>query len=177
MTTKIEKAGLSSVVKSIVEDNPDISDQRVADKLKNDFADRINGNISWYAVRNFRQKLKKNNLIERSSKENKDLTEVAIEEFNEILKDGAKKAETIYDRAIAEDDLNTALRGLEQIRKNWVSMMEFAEKHVIQPLQQINITQKKQIILMLQQYNEVLCPRCKEKIHEEQILVDSKKKE
>ena len=143
MVTKVEKSGLLSVVASLVDENPHISDQKIANILMRDYSDKLeNGKITWFAIHNVRKKLDKNKLIETLDEETP-LDNVALNEFNIILKDGAEKAEEIYQDAKNNDELGIALKGLEQIRRNWVSLMEFYKKRIIPPIQNITINRKK----------------------------------
>jgi len=172
MTTKVERSGLLSVVNDLVQEDPEISDQRIANKLMKDYGDKLeNGKITWYAVRNARKKLD-NTRIEKLAEDKDSVAEIAESEFNRILKDGAEKAEAIYQEAKENGDLGIALKGLEQIRKNWVSMMDYYKRHVIAPIQNLTINEDKKIIVQLQQYNELLCPVCRERVNRE-ILLDN----
>jgi len=137
-----------------------------------DYGDKLeDGKITWYAIRNARKKLD-NTRIEKLAEDKNSITEIAESEFNRILKDGADKAEAIYNEAKENGDLGIALKGLEQIRKNWVSMMDYYKRHVIAPIQNLTINEDKKIIVQLQQYNELLCPVCRERVNRE-ILLDN----
>lgn len=170
MTTKVEKSGLLSIVQSLVDANPDISDQKIANVLKKDYGDKLeNGTITWYAIHNVRKKLDKHNVLE-SIKEEDSLDDVAVQEFNRILKEGVDHAQNIYNEAKGTGELGIALKGLEQIRKNMVSMMLFYKKHIIPPIQNITINEDRKVIIQLQKYQSVLCPNCRERINREILL-------
>lgn len=175
MVTKIEKSGLVSVVQSMVEENPNVSDQKVANALMRDYADKLEGGkITWFAVHNLRKKLDGAKILDNID-DNVELDDVAMEEFNKIMKDGAEKAEVIYNQAKDNNDLATALKGLEQIRRNWVSMMDFYKKHIIPPIQNITINEDKKVIFVLQRYQHILCPNCRERVNREILLGNEEK--
>ena len=172
MVTKIEKSGLTAIVQSIITEQPKISDQKVANILMRDYGDRLdNGKITWFAVRNLRMKLDKNKIMDLVD-EGKSLDNVVIEEFNKIMIDGAEKAEEIYNLAKENRDYNIALKGLEQQRKNWATMVNYYKAHIIAPIQSITINEDKRVIYTLQKYQTILCASCRERINRELLTGD-----
>jgi len=170
VTTKIEKSGLLPVVVDLVERNPNISDQKIANILVRDYGDKLeNGTLTWFAVHNVRKKLDTSNILKNTDDETV-LSDLALREFRNIMADGAKKAEDIYKEAKSNGELGIALKGLDQIRKNWVSMMDYYKKHIIPPIQNVTINEDKKVIIYMQKYTELLCPNCKERINRQLIL-------
>ena len=170
MTTKVEKSGLLPVVQSLVSENPDISDQKVANILMRDYADKLeDGKITWFAIRNVRKKLDADKILNMVD-DDTELSDVALKEFKRIMIEGAEKAEEIYELAKDGNELSVALKGLEQIRRNWVSMMDYYKKHVVMPIQNLTINEDKKVIVYMQKYTELLCPNCKERINRELLL-------
>jgi len=170
VVTKVEKSGLLSIVQALVTENPDISDQKIANSLIKNHADKLeNGKITWYAIRNVRKKLDEHKVMESLSSEDS-LEDVAVNEFNKLMKEGADDAKSIFTKAKEAGDLGIALKGLEQIRKNLVSMMMFYQKHIIPPIQNITINEDHKVIIQLQEYQSLLCPNCRERINRELLL-------
>ena len=166
----MERSGLLSVVSDLTERSPNISDQKIANILMKDYGDQLeDGKITWFGVRNARKKLDTSKILD-SVDDKASLDDVALEEFNRIMKDGADKANDIYERARDGNELGVALKGIEQIRRNWVSMMDFYKKHIIPPIQSITINEDKKVIIVLQKYNELLCANCRERINRELLL-------
>ena len=173
MTTKVEKSGLLPVVQSMISENPEISDQKIANVLMRDYASKLeDGKITWFAIRNVRKKLDANRIIDMVD-DDTELSSVALKEFRTIMLEGAKKAEEIYELAKDASELSIALKGLEQIRRNWVSMMDYYKKHVITPIQNITINEDKKVIVYMQKYTELLCANCRERVNRE-LLLDTK---
>ena len=170
----MERSGLLPVVADLVERNPNISDQKIANILVRDYGDKLeNGTLTWFAVHNVRKKLDTSNILKDTNDETV-LSDLALKEFRTLMTDGAKKADDIYKEAKSNGELGIALKGLEQIRKNWVSMMDYYKKHIIPPIQNISIHEDKKVIIMLQQYTELLCPNCKERINRAILLENDK---
>lgn len=170
MVTKVERSGLLPVVATIVDEDPDISHQEVANILMRDYSDKLkDGKITWYAIRNVRQKLNESNIKETLNEE-ESVQQQALEDFTGEMKQGAEEAKQIVEEARQEGDLSVALKGLEQIRKNWTSMMEHYKKNVAPAVQNITVNEDKKVLIQLRQYNELLCPNCKERIHREMLL-------
>jgi len=174
MTTKVEKSGLLPIVKALVDENPAISDQKVANKLMRDYKDKLeDGKITWYAVRNARKKLAESQMRELAeANPETGLVDLATEQFNKILMEGVDNAKDIYDEARDTGDLKIALQGLEQVRKNLVSIKDFAEKNIIQPQQNLTINEHLTIISDLRQFQKFLCPNCRTRINQE-LLTDA----
>jgi hypothetical protein len=139
-----------------------------------DYPDKLDdGKITWFAIHNVRKKLDKSAIMNRID-DKTELSEVALDEFNKIMKDGATKAEEIYNEAKSQGELGIAIKGLEQIRRNWVSMMDYYMKHIIPPIENVTINEDKKVIVVLQRWNELICPNCKERIHRELLLNNEK---
>ena len=159
-----------SVVSSLVDQNPEISDQKIANTLMKDYGDQLeNGKITWYAIHNVRKKLDKTKVLE-SVEEGDALPDIAVEEFNKIMLEGVEAAKDIFEKAKSSEDFGIALKGLEQIRKNMVSMMMFYKKHIIPPIQNITINEDRKVIIQLQNYQALLCPNCRERINRDILL-------
>ena len=154
----------------MIDENPNVSDQKIANVLMRDYSDKLeNGKITWFAIHNARKKLDISKVLNSTNSET-GLSEVALEEFKTLMMDGVEKAQDIYNEAKAEGELGIALKGLEQIRKNIVSMMDYYKKHVIAPIQNVTINEDKKVIIVLQRYTELLCANCKERINRQLLL-------
>ena len=172
ITTKVERSNLLPVVAAMVQQNPSISDQKIANRLMANYKDKlVDGKITWFAIRNARKKIAESALRELAeASPEKAIMEIANEEFNRILMKGVDEATGIFKMAKESGDLKVALQGIDQVRKNLVAIKEYAEKNIIKPQQNLTIHEHLHIVNDLQKYQKLLCPQCRTKINQALLL-------
>ena len=177
--SKIKKYGLESIIKSMKEEGKSAS--AIAKYIRETYGDMYPElkNFSRMAVARYLESLRREEIEEamKNGKSEEELLEEIYKEFrrkmqsliykmeardqllDELIEEAAKSGET--------QDLLEYLReqraNIEQMRKNLVSLVQYAERQ-IKPVIQISYKQEINVKNLLLAFSKELCPECRSRV-------------
>jgi len=174
---KIIKYELENEVDSLLENG--VALHRIASIIKDNHPDIKDlqkiSNMSIMRYRDTREKQK----LEEVIADGGDPVDEFTNEFKSAVRDLVKKTDAIYDEALSilseaknSDNITDKLKALKEVRdsletqrKNFISLQQYGQRQQSN-IYNINMKKENNIKLMLLDYANQLCPKCRNKVSE-----------